>query len=343
MTKRLPIVLIVTLALAGQAAAQSKRSQAPAKAPEIPQLVMQGKIPEAVRAVRSSQAGAAAVGQLLAEADLEVTARNLDRAQSILESTRQFLDALEKAKKANFPSEGLQGRSLRLQGIRLSDAQEYAQAETTLRKALEVSIKAQDPVLEAGIHNNLGYAMQHQQKSVEAAAEYDTARQMAEAQKDDLRAGSYNFNHGLMLLQLRRNDAALESFRRAETQNRNAGQASLEARAILMQGVAMSRINSVSPEALKFFSQARSLFEKQGDDRNCGWALYLMGDHVAYSYKFDEAIRYGEMAVPFLKKAQDNAALVNCYNLLSDMYGRMKNAARSEEYKKLAEELASKK
>jgi tetratricopeptide (TPR) repeat protein len=332
------------LTLGGPAAAQAKKTSAAKTPSDVAALVMEGRMTEAARAaIKIPGSSGTAVRNLLESFDIQVTARKLDEAQSTLDSADRFLDELQKLQKnPEVSREPIRGRRLRLEGIRLNDEKQFSQAEAKLRQALEISRQIKDPVLEAGIHNNMGYSLQYQERFDEALAEYDQARQMAEAQKDDLRAGSYNFNMGQVLLQLRRSEAALEAYRRSETQNRAAGQASIEARAIMMQGMALSRIQIVSPEALKYFENARVLFEKQGDNRNAGWCYYLMGDHIAYSFKFAEAARYGELAVPLLRKAGDSAALRTCYAFLGDMYGRVPDPLKSEQYKKLAKELAPK-
>ena len=94
---------------------------------------------------------------------------------------------------------------------------------------------------------------------------------------------------------------------------------------------------------MKFYTRARDMFEKLGDDRNTGLALYWMGDHTAYSFKWGEAARYAEMAVPYLKKADDTQGLRRCYDFLSEMYKRVPDQAKSDQYKKMSEGLAPKK
>jgi hypothetical protein len=98
------------------------------------------------------------------------------------------------------------------------------------------------------------------------------------------------------------------------------------------------RADPASPEALKCLEKARELFEKLGDDRNTARTLSLTAEHFVGSSRFAEAARYGEMAIPYLKKAGDVVALRTCYVLLSGVYTRLADMEKSEQYRKLAAE-----
>jgi tetratricopeptide (TPR) repeat protein len=307
-------------------------------------LIEKDHIPEAVE--KSKAAPAAALGALrmaMKNFDDLVTTRKIAQAKSLLTAALKFVEALQWGEKGEATLLALEGRNLRLQGIELNDAKEYGEAEPLLRQALLKSQAAKDEVLEAGIRNNLGYSLRNQSKVEEASREFDAARKMAEAQNDSLRAGSYNFNLGNALLALGMNDPAFDAFKRAADQNREAGRKSLVARSTLMQGVVLSRISKVSEEPLKHFGDAQKIFETLGDDRNCGWSLYLMADHIAYRFKFEEAAELGEKAVPYMKKAEDKEGLLRCYTLLSDMHGRLQNTEKATEYRQLARKLSVKK
>jgi tetratricopeptide (TPR) repeat protein len=343
----LALILGCTLAAAQKPA---KKSSAPAKSPPTLQdLVLQGKTADAVRLATKTPASVSPfVKQLIEQVDLQITDRKIVEAQASLAATDKFLDAYVAAAKAtDLPRDAVKGRILRIQGIQLSDEKQYAKAEDVLRKALDLSRRAADRTLEAGIRNNLGYSLRYQDKPGEAdkleqaAKEFDTARQIAEDQKDALRAGSYNFNLGEALLQLRRNEAAQQAFKRSAEQNAAASKTSLVARATLMQGVAVSRVNIAGDEALAYFSKAQKMFESLGDTRNAGWSYWLMADHTAYMGKFTDAIGWAEHAVPLLKTAGDKAGVARCYEFLADMYARPPgDKAKVEQYKKLAEETA---
>jgi tetratricopeptide (TPR) repeat protein len=316
-----------------------------ADATPMPDLILGGKVAEAVKlALKSPAAAAAAVKSLMDSADAQISRRKIPEALATLEAAQKFVDACDRAGGIKaLPREALKGRQVRLQGIMLSDQREFAKAEAFLMQALQISKKIKDPVLEAGVHNNLGYALRNQQLLEEAAKEFDTARQMAEEQKDDLRAGSYNFNLGEVLQKLGRLDPALAAFKRSAEQNKAASRSDIQARAILMQATVIGSKDSRSPEVLMLYREAASMFEKLGDNQNLGWTLYLIGDHIAYTMDFRTAAEYGEKALPFLAKADDKAGLQRCYELLTDLFGRLSEPQKAEKYKKLAEELAIKK
>lgn len=325
----------------------AQKAAPPAKAPSagLPDMILQGKIPEAVRlAAKSPGSAAAALTSLMATSDMQVALRKHSEAQATLESAQKFLEACDQARGlGELPREALRGRQFRMQGIQLNTEKDFARAEAFLRQALKVSRDQKDPLLEAGVHNNLGYALENMNLIEEAAKEYETASKMAEEQKDDLRGGVYTFNLGTVLRKLKRLDPALVAFRRAAEQNRAAGQSSIEARAVLMQGVVAGAINSRSTEATSLFQRAAAMFEKLGDAQNTGWSYYLLGDHIAYSTDFRAATENGEKAVPFLIKANDTAGLLRCYRFLSDLFGRMGDIPNAEKYKKLADALETKK
>ena len=276
--------------------------------------------------------------------DLKITDRQIAQAGATLEAAERFVDEWARVKKGkDLSRDALKGRKLRLQGIELNDKKEYAKAEGILKQALEMSKQLKDPVLEAGVRNNLGYALRFQQKLEESAKEFETARQIAESQKDNLRAASYNLNLGDVLLQLDRAASAIDAFKRAEVQGKAASKSNVEARAILMQGLAQIRIVPAVPEPLRqepirLMEKAEKMFEEQGDDRNTGWALYLIADRMAYSMKFADAAALGERAIPYLSKAKDKEGLRRCYFLLMDMFNRLGDIAKSSKYKKLYDE-----
>jgi len=327
--------------------AQAKKTKTAETKPtvSVSEMVLNGKIDEAVKlAVQSPVSAESALNSLMARADTQIVNFKIEDAMLTLDAAQKFLEAYDRAgPMKKLPREALMGRHLRLQGIIFNNNREFAQARDILKQALQVSKNSQDPGLEAGIRNNLGYALQNLKQFEDASKEFETARQIAEQQTDDLRAGSYNFNLGVVLLDLANPERAIEAFKRAESQNRAAGRTVLEARAILMQGVATSRIDAKSAEALKLFGNAEAMFEKIGDNRNAGWSFYLMGDHVQNSMDYKRAAEFGEKAVPFLTKADDKTGLQACYELLGKVYGNMGDKTKAESYKKLAEDLAVKK
>ena len=107
---------------------------------------------------------------------------------------------------------------------------------------------------------------------------------------------------------------------------------------LVPEAVELGKIKSNGAETLKAFDRAQKMFEKLGDSRNAGWALYLMGDHTAYSQKWAEAASYGERALPFLTKADDRQGLLQCYGFLAEMHRRTGDKEVADKYQKLAEE-----
>jgi tetratricopeptide (TPR) repeat protein len=347
MRNRLVLLAAALILCSAILQAQAKKTTTAEKKPVVPvsEMVLNGKIDEAVKlTVPSPVSAESALNSLMARADTQIVNFKIEDAMVTLGAAQKFAEAYDKANPMKkLPREALMGRHFRVQGIIFNNNGEFAQARDILKQALQISKNAQDPALEAGIRNNLGYALQNLKQFDDASKEFDTARQIAEQQKDDLRAGSYNFNLGVVLLDLANPERAIEALKRAESQNRAAGRTVLEARAILMQGVAVSRIDAKSEEALKLFRSAEAIFEKIGDNRNAGWSFYLMGDHVQNSMDYKRAAELGEKAVPLLTKADDKRGLQACYELLEKMYGNMGDKAKAESYKKLAEDLAAKK
>jgi len=345
--KRYLAWIVVLTMLSGPAVSQQKtaKAQAAKRSPSAQELVLQGKVAEAFRlAAKTPNGPQDTLKELLAMVDLKITDRQIAQAGATLEAAERFVDEWARVKKGkDLSRDALKGRKLRLQGIELNDKKEYAKAEGILKQALEMSKQLKDPVLEAGVRNNLGYALRFQQKLEESAKEFETARQIAESQKDNLRAASYNLNLGDVLLQLDRAASAIDAFKRAEVQGKAASKSNVEARAILMQGLAQIRIVPAVPEPLRqepirLMEKAEKMFEEQGDDRNTGWALYLIADRMAYSMKFADAAALGERAIPYLSKAKDKEGLRRCYFLLMDMFNRLGDIAKSSKYKKLYDE-----
>ena len=344
------IIIFLAAALILPAAAvlpQGKKTKEPAKAavPSIQELVLAGKIAEAVKlAAKQPLAAESALNSLMAVSDTQITLRKIPEAKTYLEVARKFLGECQKTGVAkNLPEEALKGRELRLEGIVLSDNGEFEKAEAYLRQALEISKKVKDPALEAGIHNNLGYALRNMNLVDEAVQEFDSARKLAEEQKDDLRAGSYNYNLGEALQSSRRLEQALAAFQRSAEQNKAAARPDIEARAIRMQGMVTGGLDPRSPEAFTLLEDAASKFAKLADSREEGRTYLFIADHIAYSMDFPRALQFGEKALPLLTQAKDTVGLQRCYEFLSDMYGRTGDIAKCEKYKKLAEEIAIKK
>ncbi len=346
--KRLILFVAVALAFTAAGVRSQTKAKVPAPkkgAPSVSDLVLQGKIPEAVKlAAKSPLAAESALNSLFAAADTQIALRDLSKAQETLDAAQKFADACDKTGRIkDIPRDALKGRQLRLQGIQLSDQKDFAKAEAFLRQALQISKQAKDPSLEAGVHNNLGYALRNMNLLEEAAREFETARLLAEEQKDDLRAGSYNFNLGEVLNQLKRLDAAMEAFKRSAEQNKAASRPNIQAKAVFMQAVVADKLHSNTDESLKLFQEAESMFEKLGDDLNVGWCFFLMGEHVAYTMDFRKAADFAEKGLPFFVKSADKAALLRSYEFLTDMHGRLGNTQKAEAYKKQAADLSIKK
>jgi tetratricopeptide (TPR) repeat protein len=328
---------------------QGQAGTAPAKkAPPALQELILSDSKEALRAARKNpdQVGPA-IQAIFDKADLQITHRQIADARVALEAADRFLQSFAKtARQTRVPTEALQGRLARLAGIELIDQKQYAEAEKKLRGALDLSRRANDAVLEAGVHNNLGLALRYgnpaaKEKLEEAAKEFEAARTMAEAQKDPLRAGSYNFNLGQALLAAGRPEEALQAFRRSAEQNKAAAKPDIEARAVMFQAVSLSRMNAVSDEPVKLFEAACRMFLAQKDERNAGWSLFSMAEHYAYGGKPKEAAVAGERAVPLLLKANDKPGLTRCYTLLGEMYDRLDDKVRSGSYRKKLTELSA--
>jgi tetratricopeptide (TPR) repeat protein len=347
MRNRLALLAVALILCSAIVQGQAKKPTTAAAKPatSASELVLSGKIDEAVKlALQSPVAAESALNALMARADTQIVNFEVDKAMITLDAAQKFMEGCDKAGgPKKLPREALLGRHFRIQGIIFNNNREFAQAQAVLKQALQFSKNAQDPALEAGIRNNMGYALQNLKQLEDASKEFDAARKIAEQQKDDLRAGSYNFNLGVVLLDMEQPERAVEAFKRAETQNKTAGRAVLEARSMLMQGVALGRIDTKSGDALKLFGNAESMFEKIGDTRNAGWSFYLMADHMQNSMDYKKAAEFGEKAVPFLTKAVDNAGLKACYELLTQLYGNMGDKTKAESYKKLADDLAAKK
>jgi len=327
--------------------AATSKAKAAAKTPAatLAELVTQGKIAEAVKvAVKSPDAAGTAVRSLMSAADAQVTMRKTADAQAILDSAQKFVDACEKTGKVKeMPRDALKGRQIRVQAIQFSDEGDYAKSEAFLRQALQISKTAKDAVLEAAVHNNLGYALQSMDLLEEAVKEYDTARQMADEQRDPSRSATANFNMGETLYKLKRFEPALAAYKRAAEKSREASRPEIEALAIRKQAIVMGAQDQRSAEAIRVFQQAANMFEKLGDNQNAGWTYYLMGDSVAYNMSFRQAADYGEKALALLTKAENKANLQRCLEFLGDMYGRLGDIPRAETYRKRAKELEDKK
>ena len=178
--------------------------------------------------------------------------------------------------------------------------------------------------------------------SQQAATEYDAARSLAEEQKDPLRAGVYNFNLGLALQQLGQNERAVKAFQRSKEQNRAASRPSLEARATLYQGIALTSINRTSKEPIALFEAAAKAFEQLKEDRYAGASYWYMAQQTAFTGDMAGAAKITEKAIPFLVSAGDKTTLATCYELVAQVYSLStseEEKAKAEKYKKLAEQI----
>jgi tetratricopeptide (TPR) repeat protein len=338
----LAVAFIATGVFAARETKAGQQAEQPVSS--LKALIVQGNTAEAVRiAHKQPETVAPVLKAILEEVDLQITDRKIAEARSALEAAGRFVSDYAPDGGKGMPRDEIQGRLLRLEGIQLSDDKQYEQAEAKLKLALEVSARVGDQRLEAGVHNNLGYALQFQQDRLkEAAAQYNTARTMAEEQKDPLRAGSYNFNLGLALLQLGNNDLAFEALKRSAEQNRSVSKTSLEARATLYQGVALGKIKPTSKEPIPYFVSAEKMFEQLGDDHYTALSYWMMAQQTAFTGDMPEAARVTEKAIPYYTKAGDKAMLAGCYAFAAEIYGRGTSAEdkeKAEKYKKLAEEL----
>jgi tetratricopeptide (TPR) repeat protein len=314
-----------------------------APAVSISDLVLQGKNTEAVKlAAKSATALETAWMSLFTSVDTQIVLRALTGAQKNLDAIDAFAKACEKSKQIkNIPSEAIAGRQLRLQGILLSDKGEYDKAAEILKQALERSLKAKDRALEAGVHHNMGFAIEHQGQIKEAEKEYDLARQIAEEIKDNLRAGSSNYNLGMVLFQENNFAAALEAFKRAAEQSRTSAQRNVEALAIMMQGRTAGKQDLKSNASLQLLQDAQGKFEKLGDNLNAGMCYYYMSEFCGYGNDFARAVQYAEKAIPYLEKLDNKSPLQKLYDNLGVMYALLEKKDKSNEYVQRAQELAN--
>ena len=340
---------LLALALAvpfGLALQQTKTDQAASQsAPPLRDLILTGNVDESVRVARQNPGEVAAVlNRILEEVDAQITDRKISEARSSLAAVDKFTDAYASPSDSGNRAlrDAIKGRILRVDGIQLSDDAHFDKAEPKLWEALELSTKAGDKRLEGGIHNNLGYALMGLERLDDAAREFDSARTIAEEQKDPLRAGSYNFNFGLALFRLGSNEEALRAFSRSEEQNKSVSKTSMEARAVLYQGIVTSKMHPTGKEPMSYLTRAEKMFEQLGDSRNTGLSLWLMAQQTAFGGDLTEAGHVAEKAVPFLVKANDKDTLALCYGFIAMAYDQSKSEedrAKAEKYKKLAEEI----
>ena len=336
------VMAVGFLLLAMPGAAQKKNPEPPAAKPakEVYELIREGNISEALRlSSDSANARESALKRLIEIADIEMLERQVALAQSTLDNAEKFLAACDQSG-ANIGTlrDPISGRQSRLRGIKLNDSKDYRGAETELRRALEISLKIKDARLEAGVHNNLGVAIQAQGRLEDAKAEYEAAIRIAVQQRDFFRAGSSSYNLGNLHIQKNQLPAALDSFKVAEAQFKLASKSLQQAHAILLQAVIQDRMSAPDPEVIMSFDRAFKMFEQVGDVLSAGRSLYLLGDHLARSQKYAEAAARVERAIPFFKATQDDVSLQKCYELLADTYDKTGQKEKAEGYRKSARE-----
>lgn len=327
----------------GLAMQQTKTNQAPPQPTStLRELILKSDLTESLRLARQNPSEVTtALNDILEQVDGQITDRKIAEARSALTATDKFMDAYAAADSGKDGlKDSIKGRILRVEGIQLGDDKQYAKAEETLEKALELSRKSGDKRLEAGVHNNLAYALAGQDKADDAIVEYEVARRMAEQQQDLLRAGAYNFNLGFTLYRMGRNEAALGAFKRSAEQSRSVSKASMEARALLYEGITTGKITPTSKDAISYFAQAEKIYEQLADDRNTGFSLWMMAQQTAFAGDMMQARPEAERAIPFLIKAGDKETLYNCYQFLAMTYDLTKSdedKAKAEKYRKLAD------
>jgi tetratricopeptide (TPR) repeat protein len=344
MIKQVLIGLILLSGLGFAATKQATTQPASKALPTVQSLILAGKAKDAARlAAKTEGAFDEVTNKLLADVDNQITDRKIAEAQKTITAVDAFLNAYAALDKSKvLPRDAVKGRLLRVEGIQLSDQKKYEKAEAVLRQALEASQNAKDPALEAGVHNNLGYALRNMKKLPEAAKEFATAAQMAESQKDDLRAGSYNINLGETQLQRDAPEKALVSLKRAADQNRAAGRPEREARALFLQARAMDGLDfkrgttTIQNQILALYKQAVDIYEKLGDERNAALSWYMMAKTASSMRKWDQAAAYGEKALPYYVKVADRVGQHECYTILANAYKGLRNQAKADQNTKLA-------
>jgi len=313
---------------------------------KIESLILAGEVKEAARlAEKNKGAFDEVMAKLISDVDDQVTDRKIGEAKNKITAIDAFLDAYAAVDKAKtLPRDAVKGRMLRIEGIQLNDNKNYGEAEPVLKQALEMSQRAKDPLLEAGVHNNLGYSLRYQNKLAEALEQFSIAVKMAESQKDDLRAGSYNINLGETQLLRDSPGKAVASFKNAVTQNHTADQPAREARALFMQARAMGLMDlkggsaAILKQCLQLYKQALDLYEKLGEEGNVSLCWFAMADKTATAKKWDLAAAYAENALPHYVEVKDRPMQNACYSLLAEAYKQLGNPAKAAQNLKLANE-----
>ena len=169
-----------------------------------------------------------------------------------------------------------------------------------------------------------------------AAQEFAKARDTAESSSNDVSAGEYNFYLGRAQYRLNRWKESNDSFHKSRSQSQLAARKTLEARSVYWLGLVSSHLNPTGKEAIGHLQEAEKMFAAIGDRLYLGLCYRYQAEHTAYALDFAAAAELAQKAIEPFTEVGDTRRLKECYNFLADMYARVEQKQKSDDYKKKA-------
>ena len=209
------------------------------------------------------------------------------------------------------------------------------QALISFRKSLSQSESASKKVQARKIYW-IGQTHMALEQFDRAAQEFAKARDISEGPNNDVSAGEYNFYLGRAQYRLNRWKESSDSFQKSRLQNQLAARKTLEARSVYWLGLVSSHLNPTGKEAIGHLQEAEKMFVAIGDRLYLGLCYRYQAEHTAYALDFAAAADLAEKAIEPFTEVGDAMQLKECYNFLADMYARVEQKQKSDDYKKKA-------
>ena len=227
---------------------------------------------------------------------------------------------LEVAKSAN--SSKLQSEFLNLIGIHFYFQKKYEQALQYFEEALELAENSGYKFLKGSRLNNIGLVYYEQHNYSKALTYFEDALQLGLQRGDNIGIAARLGNIGLVHLAREEFDKAKEKFDRAYKIDEKIG--NLVGRSIRLKNMGdLYKGQQDSGKALDYYQKSYRILQKLGDLRRTGQILMEIANTHSELNDISKGIMNIQMAIKYLKNAEDPQLLAEAQSVLSAIKGKL--------------------
>ncbi len=227
---------------------------------------------------------------------------------------------LEVARSAN--SAKMQSEFLNLLGIHYYSQKEFNQALKYYEEALELAENVGFGYLKGSRLNNIGLVYYEQGNYSKALSYFEDALQLGLQRGDNIGIAARLGNIGLVHLAQEKFDKAKENFDRAYKIDEKIG--NLVGKSIRLKNMGdLYKAQQIKSKALEYYHNSYRILQKLGDLRLTGQILMEIAKTHTELNDFSKGLINIQMAIKYLKNAEDPQLLTEAQSILSEIKGNL--------------------